>query len=117
MILREAVATQPRIPRIDLMQGKVPNPEVVKKMSSREYRLEVLKQMIEQRFLTSKIDVQNGAELGKLDTKIVSLIQDSFGNAVVGTEQAHQLYLELCYNQSLLDRAIAALKTQKQKIL
>ncbi len=112
----EKVSQQP-IPRIPLMMEKmprIPNPEVVEKMQSREYRLKVLRQMIEQRFLTAKIDINDLAELGKLDSKIITLIQDNFGSKMIGNNEANQLYLDLCFNQSLLGQALAELRAQKK---
>lgn len=103
--------------RIPLMEtASIPNSSVVEQMKDREYRLQILKQMLEQRFLTNHIDVSDLRALAVLDAKIINLIQESFGNEVIGNKKAHALYIDLCFNQNLLSKALEALKNTSTKL-
>lgn len=92
----------------DLMAGRQPNPEVVEKMEDLTYRLNVLKQILTKRFMTSRIQMDDMAQLGALDNAIIVRIQEVMKPKDL--QVRHQLYVDLCFNQNMIEEALAALK-------
>lgn len=111
MIATEAKTIQQPIPRIELMVDGKPSETVVKRMNDETYRRRVLRQMLEQRYAPQELDVSK-VDVSALDVKIQEILKQKFTSEKTGfmdKDAKYALYLELCFNQSLLQQSLEAL--------
>lgn len=111
MIATEVKTIQQPIPRIELMVDGKPSEIVVKRMNDETYRRRVLRQMLEQRYAPQELDVSK-VDASALDVKIQEILKQKFTSEKTGfmdKDAKYALYLELCFNQSLLQQSLEAL--------
>lgn len=87
-------------------------------MSSDGYRRKILLQMLDQRFTITELD-PTLVDLKKLDEMIISIIKRDFkvGNLMPSKKEIYKLYIDLCCNQFLLNKALDAIKLKPARVI